>query len=153
MNTEVKAPPKGPTRLFTAEHAFSIYHHTVAEGVTVDDLLNPGYWAHVAPQLRPGYRVICDATDLSWTATFMVRAVNRVEVFMAVISHTEFKSTVKLDLPKNSPYSVKFRGPKSKWSVIRRDGNTDAILKEGFDLEELAVGWLNEHVAKTTEKA
>lgn len=127
-----------PTRLFTVEHAITTYHHMVAPGVSLEDVLKPGYWAHVVPQLKAHTRIVCDTEDAAWTAVLYVRATTQVEAFVAVLSHVVLRKAQKP--ASKGDYSVAFRGPKSQWSVTLADGT---VVREGLALEEHANAWIH----------
>ncbi len=132
-----------PTRLPQANHVIISYAHTPEYGISIDEVLKPEYWSHVAKSLRPGYVVFVTAADMSWRAELMVRDVTRNEALMGVVSHVKFGAAVDLDVDE-MPYELKWRGPARKFSVLRKtDGD---ILKDEFPTKELASEWAKNHM-------
>lgn len=137
-----------PTRLMPLEHGVLFYHYVVPHGTSLEDLSNPGYWAHVAHQLKTGTRIVCDAVDNSWTATLIVRSVAKVEAHTEVLTHNELgKSSKSVSDTKNSTYFVEFRGPKLKWCVVTKNDGVTRVLKDSFETREIAAEWLVENTA------
>lgn len=132
-----------PTRLLPAQHEIVTYSHSPEYGVTLDAVMQPEYWAHVAHMLRPGYCVILTAADMSWRAELMVRAASRTEALMGLVSHAEFGAAADV-APDNPDYEIKWRGPARKYSVLRRSDG--AVVKEDFQAREQAAQWIKNHL-------
>ena len=70
-----KARPKGPTTLSDSD-LLDINHRqyriNLADGVTVEDALEPEFWAHVGKKLRPFDSVRFQAVDRSFIADALV---------------------------------------------------------------------------------
>lgn len=136
-----------PTRLFTTEHVVTMYHHRVPADVSLKQILEPSYWAHVAYQFKPGFRVVCDSEDGTWTATLHCRSVGKVEAFMSIENFVEFSSEKKK--VDTGPYRVEWRGGTSRWAVVTGSEQNVSVIKDGFDMEEQAIAWVEGHLART----
>lgn len=136
-----------PTRLKTVEFSVATYYHEVPVGTTFEDILDPTYWAHVAAQLRPKSRIVCDAVDGTWTATLFVRAAGKVEAFVAPLSHTPLNEHLEMD--KINPYKVEFLGANSKWAVTLSKNGKKSVLSQGHQTGEIAYAWAKEHIEAT----
>lgn len=130
------------SRLREASYDRVIYSATAFEDTTPEDMLKPEYWAHVAATLKSWDRIEARANDGTWWAEFIVlytgKAMAKVHLIRTV------------DLTEASPeghgvnefadYQVKWRGPHSKWSVIR---NSDSeVVHEGAESKGNAETWL-----------
>lgn len=140
-----------PTRLVTLEHAVTYYHHIAPQGLTVDDVTTPGYWAHVTYQMKPGFRIVVDAVDRTWTATLIVRSVSKVEAHTEVLFHQELGRKTKVE--DNSVYDVVFKGPKLKWCVTVKQGADTRVLESGLETREDADDWRKNNVMVTAPKS
>lgn len=110
-----------PMRLNTMEHAIVTWYLTVPPEVTLEDLLNPATWSHVAAnQLRPFHRVVVDCEDGAWTREFFVQSVGRSEATLAMKSETIYDETVaSVESAEPPKYIVQWKGPVHKHQVVR----------------------------------
>lgn len=136
-----------PTQIMPAQSLVMTWHYTVPPAISLDDLLKPDFWSHVAVRLRPHNRVIADAEDGSWTATLFVRSVNRLSATMAVQSFMEFgeKSALSDSVATFADFDIGWGGPAHKHRVVRKSDG--AIMTKGHDTSEDAGMWLKNHIA------
>lgn len=128
-----------PTKLMFAEYAVVTHFHSPKMGVTMEDMQNPSYWAHVARDLRPGHKIEVLAEDMSYWAMLIVRDVGRVEASVAPLQVVDLDGGAELAKDGDDGLEVKWRGPHAKFSVIRKDGGD--ILKDGFQTKDAAAQW------------
>ena len=57
---------------FTAEHHRTVWLAKAPQGVVIDDLLRPEFWAHHIMRLKPDDEIIVIAADRSWRAELWV---------------------------------------------------------------------------------
>jgi hypothetical protein len=83
--------------------------------------------------------------------TLHIRAVGKSEAFVATEAFTSFdQGPSDEDL---GPYDVKFIGANSRWSVVKPTGdNSHNMIKDGFQTRNLAVAWVDEHLASLAPK-
>lgn len=141
MNTAVAqapaataAPPKRdaslvPQHIGLAESKRHDYVADIPEAHTREDLLQPGYWAHVATQLAPFDRIECRSETGEWFSDLVVISAGRNYAVVRELQHVNFT-----DQPAAAPQAVEskhhivWKGPK-KFVVVR---NSDkAIISEG----------------------
>lgn len=116
-----------PTKLFSAEHSVIVWHYTVPEGVSPDDLVTPEFWTHVAGQLRQGHRIEVSAIDGTWWGMLYVRHASKGEARVQFLQRVDLGDVEALPSAE-SPFEAKWRGPQVRWSVIRKsDGE---VIKE-----------------------
>lgn len=134
-----------PARVKYAEHERQSYAVNPEMGVTVEDMKEPGYWAHVGHQLKPFDRIEARAEDGSWFAELLVRSAGRGWAQVAVLAHYELGGETMQGLPSRaSEYKVEWGGPHHKHRVVRvSDGN---VMKHGFESADAARAWLADHL-------
>lgn len=112
------------------------------DGTTLDEMLKPEYWAHVARDMKPWQRIEVRAADKSWMAELVVLVVKPFAVKVVVLDKFEFEAksvaaAANIDVPEG--YELKYRG-KAGWSVIRLSDNE--ILQEKEASKAAASIWL-----------
>lgn len=113
------------------EHASRQFTHTPDQNIPFEDLLKPEYWTHIAQNhlVRDFIYIVPPEND--YTALLMVRAVQKQALKVAVVWKTVFDEAIS---EPEAGITVKFRGPKALWSVVR--GNE--ILAEHMTTREEA---------------
>lgn len=131
------------TQLKQASYARNEFHVTTGAGSTIDELLNPLVWAHVANQMKKFdlVEVVCE--DGSYYAELLVTKAKGPEIALAILRHVNLAETdtSSADL---GDYEVKFRG-KAKWSIVRK--NDKVVIKDGFDSKDAAAAELEKVAA------
>lgn len=130
-----------PTKLQPAEYVCQTYHHMPGAGATLEHVLEPGYWAHVAKTLRAGDHIEVLAEDGSWWAMLLVRYTGRTEVAVAVLFAQQFEE-VEIEGETDSEYLVKWAGPRAKFRVQR---GTE-VIRDEFESKAAAENWLKGHL-------
>src|SRR5258708_7667818 len=122
-------------------------------GTTIDEMLDPAYWANVANRLnvRPqgiGANVpdivYVSPADGSWWAELLVRDVAPFTALVHVLRHIEFDKKAAA-IPSKVPdgYDIRNRG-KNGWQVVRKSDNV--VLKEGLATQATAAAYLDTHL-------
>lgn len=128
------------TDLKLAEYKRNVWSYRPV-GVTVKDMLDPTFWAHVSNKLVPGDQVEAFAQDGSFYAEFIVLASKHAWVKVELLQLHEFGGKTKDD----GEHLIKWSGG-AKWRVIRKaDGE---VLQSGLQSKELAQEWLDKHKAE-----
>ena len=131
-----------PMSLHDAAFSVPTLYHAPQAGVTIEEVLEPSYWAHVASQLKPGTRIEVMAQDGAWWAMLLVRAAGRTDAVVQALQYVILGSNETFTA---GGYEIKWRGPKAKWGVVR--GKDAAVLHDGFAVKEEAEAWMVEHLA------
>jgi len=102
-------------------------------GVTVEQILDEAFWAHISMHLRAGDRITVMPDNMAW----------RLELHVAGAG-SQYAHVVKMEMydltPAHPPiklpsiYKVEYVGSHHKWRFLR-DG---VMLKDGFETESLA---------------
>lgn len=132
-----------PTKLQQAEHEVVCYYHYPDTGTTLEDVLQPEYWSHVARNLRTGHRVEIFAADGSYWAMLIVRAAGTRDAVVQTLQHVELGPQSDIVVAP-SAYEVKWRGPSKKWGVVRREDNE--VIRDEFAVKEQAAKWMKNHI-------
>jgi hypothetical protein len=108
------------SRFSNFEHKNRILKVEVPVDHTVDMMLEPAYWAHVARGLRNGDEIRALADDNSFYATFIVVHAGPNWANVKNTGYTPLD--VKFELPEDADdnFEVEFGGNHHKWRVRRR---------------------------------
>jgi hypothetical protein len=106
-----------------ADTVRNVYQVTAVAGTKPEDVLDPGYWKHVARVMRLGDKIEVLAADGSWYAELRVMEVGRKESFGARVAFTLPPVVLTNDhaLPALHDYEAKPFG--SSWQVYKVGSN------------------------------
>ena len=140
--TQVKSVRK-PTNIEEAVAARNIWQVKPEIAVTVEDLLKPEYWAHVARRMRAGDRVEAVPDDRHYFAEFFVLAASSNWAKLVLLREvTIIKDNEQI---VSEDFMVAFAGA-HKWRVTRGD----EVLSKGHDDKDSATKWLAENMKELT---
>lgn len=126
-----------PSRLQIADHYRSHYGVVAEDGVSLDDLLRPEYWAHVATKLRKFDIIEVLPEDGSFFVELIVLQVGIGYAKVMLLREVGLEADEVL--PDADGVIVKWKGPHRKWAVIRTtDGQ---ILRDGHEDKAAAALW------------
>lgn len=131
-----------PSRMKHAEHTRNDWTIDAEVGTTIEDVMEPGYFAHMAELMQPFDHVNVRMDDGTWAAYLIVTGTGRNWARV----HLDRK--IDLIIDQSAPletvrHKVDWKGPHSKFAVIRvSDG---AKVKEGCTTRAEAEAWLTEH--------
>lgn len=138
--------PLYPARLKLVEHAISNWVACVEQGVTREELKSPEYWQHIAPKCKPWDQIKALADDGTFYAEYLVLSAGRAWLKVFELNYINLTSSdvSVTQADTQDGYTVKWRGPHAKYSVIR---DTDsAIIHEGENDKEAATLWLSDFI-------
>lgn len=111
-------------------------------GTTIEDVLKPDYFAHVAEMMKPYDHVEVRMDDGSWVAEVIVTACDRNWARVHLLWHHQL--VLDTEIPVASvKYVVDWKGPQHQWCVLRKSDG--AKMKTAYGSKEAALGWLREH--------
>ncbi len=139
-----KVQPLSRNRIQSGDFVRKIHAATAHENTEPEDLLRPEYWAMTADGLRDGDRIEVRADDNTWLAELFVIGATRNSADVRLLHVHTFEAPENPGEPGDKSYFVKYRGPHSKWSVIRTADN--AIVHEGDSSKTAANDWLTQHM-------
>jgi len=140
----MEQPILNPSRFGLAEFERQDWVATAEMGIKPEDLLDPGYWAHVSARMKPFDRIEIRAEDGSWIAELLVLGCDRNWAKIHIMSaHNLTNTDVSQTQSASIQHKVEWKGPHKKFVVIRlADSN---ILKEGIADKAEAYLWMREH--------
>lgn len=141
-----------PGRMKPQEYARNLWVITVEDGVTIEDIMKPGFWGNVAINMRPYDRVEVRCDNDEFFAELLVLRADRTSALVKKLSFIKIaaeeakvksKDTNKID---SDDYEYKFRGPQKKHSIVRKSDN--AVMVENMESKEAALGWLATYLSE-----
>lgn len=127
-----------------AEFLRNIYAATPEAGTTLEDILNPDYWVHVAKTLHISDRIEVIPEDGSFYAELFVVSVTSNLVKVKLLSH-HVLNDVGLPAEPEDEYEVVWRGQTNKHTVWRKKDKH--IMKDGFATKQEAAQWMTAYLA------
>ena len=135
-----------PNRMKELSYQNTMYSVVVEQGTAPKDLESPDFWAHVAALFRPYDELNVVPDDETWFAKAVVVQCGRNHAMVKVWHVIDLSQGGSAPLAAFEKYEIKWRGPKLKWSVVRKkDG---AILLEE-QTKDSAVVWLRNYEQTT----
>lgn len=131
-----------PTTLKRSEFVRGSFTHIAKHGETIDDVLAPSYWAHVAPQMSRFDIVEVIADDGSYEVVFRVISAEKSAMKFRVLAVWEPEPLITGLGPVDEPsppvagLSVTWGGPRHKWRVV--DDVTKEVASHGHSNKEEA---------------
>jgi hypothetical protein len=126
------AAPLTPSRLQTAAHYFTNYAVVLPDGVSFDDALDPGFWAHLGDKLRQHDTIRVIPEDGTYFAELLVIAAGRGFAKVKTLRHVGLTDDEISETEVPEGIVVKWRGPHAKWCIERVIGGSESRLKEGI---------------------
>ena len=112
-------------------------------GTTIDDIQQPGYWAHMASKLKPYDHIEARVDDSTWLAHLLVLEAGRNWARVIVLNSWRLDSADISQTIAAEEHKVMWKGPQYKFSVIRvRDS---ALLSKEHRTREQADDWLRNY--------
>ena len=139
---ENRSPVIDQGRMKLAEYERQDWVANIQFGVTVDDIKNPGYWAHMASQMKPYDHIEARAEDGTWIAYLVVTGCDRAWARVAV-DRVISLTTKDVAISQTPQHEVLWKGPQRKFSVIRLSDSEN--IKDLFQTKDEATLWMREH--------
>lgn len=137
-----------PQRIGLSEERRQEWVVDAEEGTTIEDIMDPAYWAHMASQFQMFDHIEVRLETGEWIAELIVLTPGRnyARVFLKAKHDLAGESR---DIPASAiTHKVEFKGPQRKHVVIRiADG---AVIQEGIPSKTEANAWLSAYL-KTTQ--
>ncbi len=127
-----------------AEHVRNTHHAKPQSGVTIEHLLEPAYWAHVAGKMHALDEITVNPLDGGYYAVLQVRSCSKLEAVVEVLQYKEFKPLSRHAQQPGKEFLTRYGSPASGWQVIR--ASDKQVVKDSFIDEASAQQWLNGHL-------
>lgn len=112
------------------------------EGVSFEQMLEPGFWGNVSADLKPWTIITCRANDGSWYAELLVTSVGRQWARVHVLLNVPL-SSADVERSQTGSHDVKHVDGQG-WAVIRR-ADRATVYADGETRED-AEKWLVDHL-------
>lgn len=122
-----------------------VWQARVEPGTTLDEMLEPSFWAHVAGKIDVrgfGSKIEVIAEDGSFYAELLVTYSTMREIRAVKLHWVDLERTDPLSMP-DAPYIAEHKGF-GKWRVLRTSDRT--VARDGFNSKEDAQRWIDSHV-------
>lgn len=138
--------PLNVNGLLLAESKRTIYRVSLYANTKPEDLLDPAFWVHVGPQMRPDDRIEVVGFDKEWFGEVIVLEVGKGAAGGARVAYIAGPTplTNENSLAKPSEHEVRWGGPNGGWRVIRTKDKT--VLADMLDSKEAGLAWISEHL-------
>lgn len=131
-----------PARMGLAEALRRDHVVNAEEGTTTDDILDLGYFAHVARDLSEYDHIEVRDETGQWVAEFIVTEVGPNYAKTVMTRFIDLTKTTKVDVPE--AYRTEWKGPHLKWTVIRNADNE--VVQKDLPKKDDALVWLRNHL-------
>ena len=152
-------PQLDAARFKLAEAQRNVYQVVIEPGTTRKQILDPAFFAHVARELRPYYKLEIIADDGTLYAEAIVLTAERTWARIHItqwhplgtkdvsLSVADAAAHEKNATPPEILHRIEYKGPHKKWCVIRnQDGG---IVREKEESKANATLWLQEWLKVT----
>ena len=129
-----------PQRIQNAEYLRRDWVCTAEEGTTVDDILAPSYWCHIASQMGIYDRIEVRIDTGEFMLELLVKEVGRNWAQVVILHEHDLTSKVDAEAVTDA-YEAKFKGSLLKWCVIRKQDNQ--ILQDKLEGKPAALAWID----------
>jgi hypothetical protein len=147
-NKPKRAVTLNPQRIGLAEQLRRDWVVNAAAGTTINDVLQPAFWAHCSQEFTVYDRIDCRVETGEWALDLIVLDVGRNYARVFVAHRHVFEEAELPEAPMDPiEHKVEYKGPHLKFCVIRQtDG---AVVQEGIKTEKAAVEWMQNHMKIT----
>lgn len=129
-----------------AEFARQVFRVTPPAGTTIEEILEPSYWAHVARRLTPYDFIEIVPEDGAFYARLIVVNTGKLFAKVQLIEKIDLNTPTKVTaIMAMNLFDTKYAGPTAKWRVIRKADNA-VVSKEPFGTQQEAEEWLEKNI-------
>lgn len=129
-----------PQRMQTAEYVRRDWVCTAEEATTVNDILDPSYWCHVAGQLTAYDRIEVRIDTGEFLLELLVKQCGRNWAQVALLHHHDLVGKVQTGAAAGDEFDVLWKGPLLKWCVIRKSDKQ--ALEQKMASKEAGLAWV-----------
>ena len=129
-----------------AEFARQVFRITSPAGVSIEEIIDPSYWAHVARRLTPYDIIEVVPEDGAFYARLIVVNTGKLFAKVQIIEKIDLNTPVNVTAAiAMNLFDTKYAGPNAKWRVIRKSDNA-VVSKEPFGTQQEAEEWLEKNI-------
>lgn len=130
-------------RIGLAEHKRQDHVVDAEEGTTVERVMEPAYWSHVAAKLQMHDRIEVRQETGEWILDLIVVGVGRNWARMYLAAKHDLTATAGEAPSTAVKHKVVWKGHHKKHCVVRIADS--AMIQDGFESKGLAEEWLLNH--------
>ena len=136
-------PTLMPEKMGLAESKRHDWVIDIEPKLTLDEILEPAFWAHVAPSMEPLDKIEARWEDGSMVANIRVLYCERTYAKVALIDKEQY-GEIATEVPESSlKHRIEYKGTTLKHAVIRNSDN--AVVQSGFKERTQAISWMQDH--------
>ena len=144
---EAKATKILSERVKLADYDRNVFRVSPEQGTAFEQLLEPGYWVHVASKFRAGDKIEVFPEGGEYYAELLVVSGSRIHAKVVPLQVKHLSAAKVAGGPKTAdPFKIEHKGSLHKWSVIR--ASDKEYVKDGFATREEAAEWLTHNEAE-----
>lgn len=151
--TSPKSRRLSETRFRPKGYMVNEWEIEVESGTTIENILNPIFWTHVAKNLCLLDEIKILTEDRTFYARVLVTGVDKQSARVFVLEYKDLTEAEAFQpsegLAKESDYLIEYAGKTAKWRVVRlADRKT---IKSGMESREEAERSMRDHIKILTE--
>lgn len=122
----------------------SVNYVTPENGTTLEEVLAPEYWVHVARQMRAGSKIEVLAQDGSYYAELLVLSTENLSAKVDLLFSKVYEKTSVADIESDG-HIIRFAGAVKLHQVLRKgkSGDETVVLQEGFRTKKEAQAYID----------
>src|ERR1700739_443859 len=132
-----------PQRMKVAEYERRDWVCTAEEGTKVDDILDPGYWAHIAGQMTMYDRIEVRIDTGEFLLELLVKDVGRNWAQVVLLHEHDLSAKTPTGESNSEASEAIFKGPVRRWCVIRK--SDQVAVQERLSDKAAALAWLADY--------
>lgn len=125
-------------RFSEANYKRNVWNVILPENESMDGVLEPLYWAHVARMLRPMDRIEVFKEDGTEWCELLVIFVDRVAAKVVMLNHVDLAPQAPASV--DPEYGIKWAGPHAKFRVVRLSDKH--VVQDKLETAQHAAEWL-----------
>lgn len=133
-----------PARFGLTEYLNSSWTVTVEAGTSLEDVLNPAFFANVAAKMHPYDHIRVRVDTGEYYAELLVLDCSRNWARTVILYQAKLSAEESELPPVDDQYEIKMLGAHKKWCVIRKSDKE--AIKEQFSNRAEASAWLASHL-------
>lgn len=127
-----------------AEYKYNEWAADPEQGTTLEDMLDPSYWAHSARNLKSRDKIIVWEESGAFYAELLVIDAGANWAKVEQLEYKELHDRADSRAVHIDNHEVKWNGPHDKWVVIRDSDRAKLVSKQ--PTRKAAMTWLEDHV-------
>jgi len=149
--TDTNTPSLNPSRIQEASFCETGWRAVVNGGVTLDEILHPLFWAHVAHRLKPHDRISVVTDDNAFWYDLLVISTGKERAYVTPLNAVDINAAMdRIEgiggaIPASlTSATVAWKGPQAKYCVL----HGETVVQSKFATKAEAQSWLSANADK-----